>query len=207
MYNARNHVFLDNYPSGWTCYVGRKKAGAGSSPGGHSPDRYWRIYDKHAESGGEIDAYRIEVETHRERSVAIAQVIADYARHGIGNDGMALVLASLCIDGLDVRYPGDSRWSRRVRPAKWEHVCQYKEYAESKTHRIPPSLSKRMDWFRKCVIPSILDCERATDKQWLEDELRVMIAELTQSRVHGNVKSIALMRQEYERWMKPCVKR
>lgn len=135
---------------GWTINLGSRKS-----------DKYYRYYDKSAESDGEIDAYRLEVELKDYKAKQVWKILMQLA----GKDetqNLQLyheMLKEVVIGGIDFRDLGaDSNTTRCPRLAWWEEFVEYVNSSggiQLGTPKRVSSLHKTVNWIKTQVETSI----------------------------------------------------
>jgi hypothetical protein len=149
-------VFDELNPDDWTQYIGSR-----------SSDKFVRIYNKEAESKGEIPAIRLEVESKgkkaREVSARLKAIATRILKKSEKQDAIAFQFDGEIIDmvtgALDFREPkeGEKNYSRRTRCEFWEKfindLLAEPDYPVVK--RIKPALEDTDAWISKQVMPSL----------------------------------------------------
>lgn len=149
---------------GWTFYFGSRQS-----------DVMFRIYDKNAESKGEIDAVRLEGEYHNELANDIFQKCAElYAEFSNFEDGSELAARSLShylfndsygINFIDrqIDSSGTKKRADRCNELSWwtnfkqsvlGYFKQLGRTIDLARKKVKPTLQGKLDWFRKSVTNS-----------------------------------------------------
>ena len=111
----RKAKYVDDYEGGVTFYAGRR--------GRNGCGKFFRCYDKFAESNGKKNCIRHEVEFSQHKSRTIAHEIASGSPGG-GLQRLANYLFGLVIGALDFRVGRRCRSkNERLRNEKWEDFC------------------------------------------------------------------------------------
>lgn len=134
---------------GWTINFGSRKS-----------DKYYRYYDKSAESNGEIDAYRLEVELKDFKAKQVWKLLMDFA--GRGDEGFVFyqeLLREVVIGGVDFRdLSADSNISRCPQLGWWVEFIEYVKSTGGIRLGSPTrisSLQKTVTWIKTQVETSL----------------------------------------------------
>lgn len=131
--------FGDDKRKGHTVEFGRR--------GGSGSGRFVRIYDKSAESQGEIDAIRVECEMSGQVAASAWQIIGILGDRR--DDEHAQFLHSLLAGSIDFIERTDKNLERCERLAWWAWFCDGVDGVRLTASRVPSTLRKKMATFAK----------------------------------------------------------
>lgn len=132
--------FGDDRRKGHTVEFGRRGSKAGSG-------RFIRIYDKAAESQGEIDAIRVECELSGQVAASAWQIIGILGEQS--DDKYAHLLHSLLVGSIDFIERTDKNLERCDRLAWWQWFCDDVEGVRLTAARTVTTLRRKMATFAK----------------------------------------------------------
>lgn len=146
---------IDDYEGGITYYFGTRKSEA-----------FYRFYDKNVESGGVIDANRIEVELKRSKA---HQAFLAWLQPPAGNElEAAKILAEILVGQMDFieRREGETHLDRCPRLQWWqEFLDAVASGVKLSPIRDVPTIERSLEWLEKKVFPTIVALERALGEQ------------------------------------------
>jgi hypothetical protein len=136
---------IDNYEGGVTYYFGTRKSEA-----------FYRFYDKNAESGGAVNANRMELELKRSKA---HQAFVAWLQPPAGDEQTAAqILAEFLTGNIDFidRSEGDKNLDRCPRLAWWQAILDCVAVGVKLSPvRAVPTIERTMTWAEKKVGPSL----------------------------------------------------
>lgn len=149
-------VFDELNPEDWTQYIGSR-----------SSDKFVRLYNKEAESKGEIPAIRLEVESKGKKAREVSARLKAIATKILNKPGLQDAITfqfdgeiiDMVTGALDFREPkeGEKNYSRRIRCEFWQKfiddLIAQPDYPVVK--RTKPALDDTDTWINKQVMPSL----------------------------------------------------
>ena len=148
---------------GWTWELGRR-----------SSEKFVRIYDKFAESGGEINAIRMELELKDEYAHAFWLQYLDRT------DDLPQWLCNRVLESVDFIYRTGDKNVVRAKPLEWwaEFIAKFwtDDGIKLRPKRIKATLQSKVSWVNRSVVTSLAVLREVMGGGKFDDWLRDMVA-------------------------------
>lgn len=171
---------------GFTIYLGSRKS-----------DRKLRFYDKGAESRGQIDSYRLELEAHNE----VAQkAVAGWLKIDSNFDELSpKYLASLVVGNVEFVERGKDKNVPRMKRLEWWEAL-VKRVGSSVRHsiqQVPTNLDKAMGWVHRAVSPTLAVLQEVMGLMEFREYLDVKLANARLKFSEGHLAKIHTWGNQY----------
>jgi hypothetical protein len=145
---------------GWTLSMGSRES-----------DKYYRYYNKDAESKGLIPSFRLELEAKGELSEKLFQNLLQY----VSNDVLGRIISDYITGGLDFRIGSDKNLERLTRCdfwSEWLALIEAFPVAVRNLARVS-SIARKISWIESQAANSLYLIARALSPDgfvsWIED--------------------------------------
>lgn len=174
------------------------------SLGSRSSDKYVRFYDKAAETDGEIDAYRWEIEYHGELADYIFQFYCSMPEDPSEFSAYAPQLSGILSRAIEFvdKSKGD-RLSRWPRLSWWKDFCsRLGEAIHFRVCRPKPSLERKIRWIDRQVIKSLA---MIIDGLGIDHDSDWILGRLREARERYKAEDLAMIRVSLKQMQKPTL--